>query len=131
MKSRRHIFKDLVPFLALALSACTSTPRNPQAAVEREVNACLPAAITMREGLVESGVWSEVLLVHWLEGKKARGHAYAVYLYPPAKNQLWAYDRDWGSIRVRALKNDARAVALAANNSRALWGPITSAEYLQ
>ena len=85
----------------------------------------------MREGLVKSGVWSDVLVVHWNEGQKRRGHAYAIYLYPPAKNQLWAYDRDWGSIRVRAYKNDARAVAIAANNSRALFGLITSAEYLQ
>jgi hypothetical protein len=123
--------KSAIYIVALLLAACTTTPRNPQSEVEKHLNACLPAAITMREGLVESGIWSEVLVVHWLEGKKARGHAYAVYLYPPAKNQLWAYDRDWGSIRVRALKSDARAVAMAANNSRALWGPITSAEYLQ
>jgi hypothetical protein len=116
--------------LALALTACASTPKNPQAAVEREINACLPAAITMREGLQKSGVWSEVLVVHWTD-PKPRGHAYAVYLYPRGKNQLWAYDRDWGSIRVRALKDDARAVAWAANTSRNLHGPITSAEYLQ
>lgn len=120
----------LLPILALALTACTSLPRNPQAAVEREINACLPAAITMREGLVESGVWSEVLLVEWRDSKP-RGHAYAVYLYPPGRNQLWAYDRDWGSTRVRALKFDALAVAKAANYSRAIYGPITRAEYLQ
>ena len=123
--------KAAAAILLLCFSACTSTPKNPQAAVEREINACLPAAITMREGLVKSGVWSDVLVVHWNEGQKRRGHAYAIYLYPPAKNQLWAYDRDWGSIRVRAYKNDARAVAIAANNSRALFGLITSAEYLQ
>lgn len=116
--------------LALALTACASTPRNPQSAVEREINACLPAAITMREGLVESGVWSEVLLVEWRDSKP-RGHAYAVYLYPPGRNQLWAYDRDWGSTRVWAKKTDALAVAKAANTSRAIYGPITRAEYLQ
>jgi hypothetical protein len=123
--------KHLFTILALALTACASTPRNPQSAVEREINACLPAAITMREGLVKSGVWSEVLVVHWNEGSKSRGHAYAIYLYPPAKNQLWAYDRDWGSTRVRALRDDPRAVAWAANTSRNLHGPITSAEYLK
>ena len=121
---------QLLAILALALTACASTPRNPQREVERRINACLPAAITMREGLVKSGVWSEVLLVEWRDAKP-RGHAYAVYLYPPAKNQLWAYDRDWGSTRVRAYKNDARAVATAANMSRAIYGPITRAEYLQ
>ena len=120
----------LFAILALALTACASTPRNPQSAVEREINACLPAAITMREGLVKSGIWSEVLLVEWRD-TKPRGHAYAVYLYPPAKNQLWAYDRDWGSTRVHALKNNARAVATAANMNRAIYGPITRAEYLQ
>ena len=114
----------LLAIIALALTACTSTPRNPQAAVERELNACLPAAITMREGLVKSGVWAEVLVVHWRDAKdKPRGHAYAIYLYPPSQNQLWAYDRDWGSTRVRAYKDDARAVATAANMSRNLFGP--------
>jgi len=116
--------------LALALTACVSTPKNPQAAVEREINACLPAAITMREGLQRSGVWSEVLVVHWTD-TKPRGHAYAVYLYPPGKNQLWAYDRDWGSTRARALKDDPHVVAKAANASRNLFSPITSAEYLR
>jgi hypothetical protein len=118
--------------LALLLAACVSTPKNPQTAVEKEKNACLPAAITMREALVKSDVWSEVLVVEWTEpaGKK-RGHAYAVYLYPKGKNQLWAYDRDWGSTRVRALRDDPRAVAWAANASRNLHGPITSAQYLQ
>jgi hypothetical protein len=84
----------------------------------------------MREGLQRSGVWSEVLVVYWTD-TKPRGHAYAIYLYPPGKNQLWAYDRDWGSTRVRTLKDDPRAVAWAANTSRNLHGPITSAEYLQ
>lgn len=113
------------------LTACATTPRNPERAIERQINACLPAAITMREGLTRSGVWSEVLVVHWNEGQRPRGHAYAVYLYPPGKNQLWAYDRDWGSTRVRAYRDDARAVAWAANTSRNLHGPITSAEYLK
>lgn len=122
----------LIIVLALALTACASTPKNPEAAVEKEKNACLPAAITMREGLQRHDVWSEVLVVEWTEpaGKK-RGHAYAVYLYPPAKNQLWAYDRDWGSTRVRAYKDDSRAVAAAANMSRNIYGPITRAEYLK
>lgn len=115
----------------LALTACTSTPKNPETAVEKEINACLPAAITMREGLQRSGVWSEVLVVHWTENQRPRGHAYAVYLYPPAKNQLWAYDRDWGSTRVRAYRDDPAAVAWAANTSRNLYGPITRAEYLK
>lgn len=122
----------LLAILALALTACASTPKNPEAAVEKEKNACLPAAITMREGLQRHDVWSEVLVVEWTEpaGKK-RGHAYAVYLYPKGKNQLWAYDRDWGSTRVRAYKDDPRAVAWSANASRNLYGPITRAEYLQ
>jgi hypothetical protein len=118
--------------LVVLLTACVSTPKNPEAAVEKEKNACLPAAITMREGLQKHDVWSEVLVVEWTEpaGKK-RGHAYAVYLYPKGKNQLWAYDRDWGSTRVRAYKNDARAVATAANMSRDIHGPIARAEYLK
>jgi hypothetical protein len=123
--------KNLAVVTIFFLAACTSTPKNPEREIERQVNACLPAAITMREGLTRSGVWSEVLVVHWTENQKPRGHAYAIYLYPPGKNQLWAYDRDWGSTRVRALRDDPRAVAWAANTSRNLHGPITSAEYLK
>jgi hypothetical protein len=123
--------KNLAAVTILFLAACTSTPKNPEREVERQVNACLPAAITMREGLTRSGVWSEVLVVHWKENQKPRGHAYAIYLYPPGKNQLWAYDRDWGSTRVRALRDDPRAVAWDANTTRNHHGPITSAEYLK
>lgn len=122
----------LLAIIALALTACTQPPRNPQAAVEREINACLPAAITMREGLVKSGVWAEVLVVHWRDAKdRPRGHAYAIYLYPPAKNQLWAYDNNHGSTRIHAYKNDARMVAFASMFARNIYGNITSAEWLQ
>lgn len=115
---------------AIMICSCISTPKNPESDIERQVNACLPSAITMREGLVKSGVWSDVLLVHWTD-TKPRGHAYAIYLYPPGKNKLWAYDRDWGSIRVRAFKDNPMAVAVSANASRNIYGKITSAEYLK
>lgn len=118
---------------ALIMVSCAALPKNPERELERQVNACLPAAITMRESLRRYDVWAQVLEVHWIDGQsnKTRGHAYAVYLYPPGKNKLWAYDRDWGSIRVRAYKDDAEAVARSANASRALFGSLTSAEYIR
>lgn len=120
----------LIALVSLATCACTSLPSNPEAGVEKQIKACLPAAITMREGLRRSNVWSEVLVVSWNDGTP-RGHAYCIYLYPQGQNQLWAYDRDWGSTRIRAYKDDANSVAQHAQRSRAIYSPVLSAEYLR
>ena len=114
----------------VCLAGCTSTPRNPEAWMEREINACLPTAIAFREGLRKYNVWSEVLVARWWDGKRSRGHAYTVYLYPPGKNQLWTYD-SWGSYRSRAYTNNPLMVAQTANLQRNLSIDRLTAEYLK
>ena len=122
--------KTWLMLLALFVCSCVSAPRNPEAWMERQINACLPTAIAFREGLRKYNVWSEVLVARWWEAGKPRGHAYTAYLYPPGKNQLWIYDM-WGSYRSRAFKNDPLAVARAANVQRGLSVNKLTAEYLK
>lgn len=131
MKPLKKVFKlNLLLILLLAFTGCTSVPKNPEAEAEKQINACLPNAIIMAQALRRQDVWAKVLIVKWNREGKINGHAYTIYLYPPGKNQLWSYDRDWGSMRVRALKNDPRSVALHANNLRNLYWPLTQAYYL-
>lgn len=113
----------------MLLAACVSTPSNPEAWMEREINACLPTAIAFRQGLQRQNIWSEVLLVTWHDGKKPRGHAFTAYLYPPGKNQLWTYD-SWGSYRIRAYTNDPVGIARKSLESRAIYFPPKSAYYV-
>lgn len=122
--------KVFVLIACMLVGGCVATPKNPEAWMEREINACLPTAIAFREGLRKYNVWSEVLVVSWWDGKRQRGHAYTAYLYPPGKNQLWTYD-NWGSYRSRAYTNDPLMVGRTANLQRNI--PITqlTAEYLK
>jgi hypothetical protein len=120
----------LAAIVCLAFVACASTPKNPEAWMEREINACLPTAIAFREGLRKYNVWAEVLVARWWDGTQPRGHAYTAYLYPPGRNQLWTYD-SWGSIRSRAFKNDPLAVARTANVQRNQSTQQLTAEYLR
>jgi hypothetical protein len=115
--------------LILLLASCVSTPKNPEAWMEREINACLPTAIAFREGLRKYNVWSEVLVTTWND-PKPRGHAFCVYLYPSGKNQLWSYDQ-WGSYRTRAFTNNPTQVAEQALRARAIYNPPTSAYYVK
>jgi hypothetical protein len=123
--------KVLLALFAIAISACASTPRNPQAWMEREINACLPTAIAFREGLQTYDVWAEVLVTRWTDLKgQLRGHAYTAYLYPPGSNQLWTYDA-LGSYRTRAYTNAPASVAWNANHFRNYGTKNLTAEYLQ
>jgi hypothetical protein len=122
--------KFLLFGLFLLFTGCQSTPSNPEAEAEKQINACLPNAIIMAQALRRQDVWAKVLVVKWNIQQKINGHAYTVYLYPAGQNQLWAYDRDWGSIRVRALREDVWDVALKANKSRNITAPLKSAEYI-
>jgi hypothetical protein len=115
--------------LILLLTSCVSTPKNPEAWMEREINACLPTAIAFREGLRKYNVWSEVLVTTW-NNPKPQGHAFCVYLYPSGKNQLWSYDQ-WGSYRTRAFTNNPTQVAEQALRSRNIYFPPTSAYYVK
>ena len=123
--------KKLTLFLTLALAAC-QTPRNPQAWMEQEINACMPTAIAFRPGLRESDVWAEVFTYRYYDyyQKRLRGHAMVAYMYPPGTNQLWTYDQ-LGSYRTRAFKNDVRAVAKKAHEQRGSSGSFRSAEWVK
>lgn len=116
--------------LLVLLVGCTSVPKNPETEAEKQINACLPNAIIMAQALRRQDVWAKVLIVKWNKTGNINGHAYTIYFYPPGKNQLWSYDRDWGSMRIRAYKDNAVEVARQANSQRNLNWPLTSAVYL-
>lgn len=111
--------KRFLILLAIVLVACQSTPKNPEAWMERQINACLPTAIAFKEGLKRSNVWADVFMYKYYERDtgKPKGHAMVAYLYPPGKNQLWTYD-NWGSWRTRAMTNDVKAIAQYAHTIR-------------
>ena len=122
--------KFLVLLALLLFTGCQTTPKNPEAEAEKQINACLPNAIIMSQALRRQDVWARVLVVTWDIKEKINGHAYTIYLYPPGQNQLWAYDRDWGSMRIRAFKDDVYDVARKANQSRNIYWPLRKAEFI-
>jgi len=70
-------------------------------------NDCLPQAIIMTQSLKEKGIEANVLTIYtdkW-------GHAICVYMYPLGQNKLWAWDRFWKSMRLRAWKDDPDSIA--------------------
>jgi len=122
--------KFIIIMLSFTMLGCQTTPKNPESEAEKQINACLPNAIIMSQALRRQNVWARVLIVKWDIQQKINGHAYTIYLYPPGQNQLWAYDRDWGSMRIRAFKDDVYDVARKANQSRRIYWPLTFAEYI-
>ena len=93
--------RPLLAILALALSGClTAAPH---------ANDCLPAAIAAKATLKKNGVSAKVLVVHWDEDGRERGHAYAIFTY----GKKFSYDRDFGSIALTA--------PIAANQDPAFW----------
>jgi hypothetical protein len=116
----------------IIFTSCTSTPKNPESWMELQKNACLPTAISFREGLKKYNVWSEVIVYHWLDTKKNKlnGHAIVAYMYPTGKNQLWTYDY-WGSYRIRAFKDDPVDIAQKAVNARQEDRYVSYAEFLK
>jgi hypothetical protein len=117
-------------FLILFLTACQTTPTNPEWWMEREINACLPTAITFRESLKKYNVWAEVFRYSWKDGNKLKGHAMVAYLYPPGKNQLWTYDAQ-GSYRTRAFTNNVTQIAQQAHWQRGQTNKIFDAEFIK
>ena len=76
-----------------------AVPSNPDWYLEREINGCLPTAITFRESLRKYGVWARVLLTVYVDelhenGKYKHGHAMVVFIYPSGKQRLWSYDSE-------------------------------------
>lgn len=125
--------KYIVLIISIALLSACSTPGNPESWMEQQKNACLPTAIAFKKGLERQGVWSRVLAYTYSDrnkdGKRS-GHAVTVYMYPPGKNQLWAYDY-LGSYRVRAYKDNPMQIAIQTVYVRGQWNLLVdSAEFL-
>ena len=116
---------------SLAFTSCVSTPRNPEAWMEKHRNACLPTAIAFREGLRKYNIWSQVIIYTWYDRRsnRIRCHAITAYMYPPGENTLWTYDL-WGSFRVRAYKDDPMDIARKAARARNNFEEIISVEVL-
>ena len=115
----------------ILLTGCQTTPKNPNAWMESKVNACLPTAISFRQGLRKSDVWAEVVTMSYIDynkNQKLCGHAIVAYLYPPSKNQLWTYDYK-GSYRTRAYTNDPVNIAQQAMDNRAESVKVTDAKF--
>lgn len=112
--------------------ACQTTPKNPEAWMEREINACLPTAIAFRESLRKYNVWADVFAYRYYSKveKRLKGHAMVAYLYPPGKNQLWTYDA-WGSWRTRAYTNNVLGIAQYAHVKRGGTEQVLSAEWIK
>lgn len=116
--------KKILLILCGFLLACETTPKNPEAWIESEINACVPTAIIFKQSLRKYDVWAEVFRYTYYNEDKRRygGHAMVAYLYPPGKNQLWTYD-SMGSYRTHAFTNDVNAIARYAHAIRG-WGEI-------
>lgn len=124
--------KYILLILLLILTACETTPTNPEFWMEKEVNACLPTAIIFKQSLNKYGVWSEVFRYSWKDSEtgKLRGHAMVAYLYPPGKNQLWTYDQ-MGSWRVYAFTNNIHAIAQYSHKVRGASDKIFDASWIK
>lgn len=95
----------------------------------RYENSCVPTAIAFRQGLERQGIWARVFSYRYTYDGKDRGHAMTAFLYPPGKNKLWTYDA-LGSWRVRAYKDDVRAIADYAHGVRGAESFTRNAEWL-
>jgi hypothetical protein len=125
------IMKIILIVVLLFLAACSTTPKNPEAWMEREINACLPTAIAFRESLRKYNVWAEVFRYSYYDDKnKLRGHAMVAYLYPSGQNQLWTYD-NMGSYRIRAFTNDVASIAQLSHSQRGMTNKTFAAEYIR
>ena len=110
---------------------CESLPTNSEKWMERQKNACLPTAISFKEGLKKHNIWSEVISYQYIDykTKKQKGHAIVAFMYPPGKNKLWTYDWE-GSWRTRAWREDPLMIATQAESIRGRWdNKILSAEF--
>jgi hypothetical protein len=124
--------KKLLLLTIVLLVACQTTPKNPDFWMEKEINACLPTAITFRESLRKYDIWAEVFTYRWynIEENKGHGHAMVAYLYPKGKNQLWTYDA-LGSYKTRAFTNNVYQIAQQAHSLRGDTNKIVLAEFIK
>lgn len=124
--------KYLLLILFLILTACQTTPTNPEFWMEKEINSCLPTAIIFKQALNKYGVWSEVFRYSWKDREtgKLRGHAMVAYLYPPGKNQLFTYDA-MGSYRTYAYTNNVESIASYAHHVRGNTEAVFCAQWIK
>lgn len=117
-----------LPILAacLCLAACALPPAPEPEFAGRYGNACLPEAIAMSQSLKKHGIESRVLGIYTPQW----GHAVCTYLYPPGKNQLWAWDSHWKSLRLRAWANDPDSLARAWLAATHPGTPLKHAQFL-
>ena len=116
--------------ILLMLVGCKTTPHNPEFWMEKEINACLPAAIIFNQSLRKYDVWSEVFRYEWKDNGKLRGHAMVAYMYPVGKNQLWTYDH-MGSWRTFAYTNNVAQIAAYASKVRGNTNVVLKAEWIK
>jgi hypothetical protein len=81
----------------------------------------------MAQGLREKGIPAKVLAIRTADW----AHALCIYTYPPGKNQLWAWDERWKSLRLRAFFDNPQQIARAWMSATAHAEIITSAEFLE
>jgi len=120
---------SLAILVALLVSGCAVTPRNPEQWMANERNACLPTAISMAEGLKRQSIQAKVVRYAYTTKGRTVGHAVTAYLYPPGSNTLYTYDYE-GSWRTRAFWNDPLGIATAAERLRSRFDTPFFSEFL-
>lgn len=123
---------SIFALLLFGFTGCETLPVNSEKWMERQMNACLPTAISFKEGLNKHNIWSEVVRYSYKDKKnKWKGHAIVAYLYPPGKNQMWTYDYE-GSWKTRAWIDNPKMIAQQAENLRGRWeNQVEFAEFLK
>jgi hypothetical protein len=121
------IYRFYILLLIITLSACTSKPPigNPPW-IGKYKNACLPEAIVMTEGLLNSGIQAKVMSIH----TEKWGHAVCVYLYPTGHNRLWVWDSHWQSIPLNAWWDSSDSIAKAWMKWRHDTSPLINTYFL-
>jgi len=117
----------LLGITCLCLAGCSTNPPIKENIISGKYkNSCLPEAIIMTQELEKSGIQSKVLTISTSSWK----HAVCVYLYPSGDNQLWVYDSNWKSLRIRAWWDSPEGIARAWVKATGRDIYITSARFL-
>ena len=111
-----RLMRLLLLIAVLALTSCGPHPVNPDAYLEKVINACVPTAITMRQSLKAAGIWAELYKYNGLTPKdKFVGHAMVAYVY---HGELWTYDHKGSYRHIGTDRDDIKAVVAAAISIR-------------
>ena len=107
--------------LAVALDAVSTdvAPKNPEAWLELEPQACLPTAIVMSAALNKAGCWSKVFTYRSVNkyGKHG-GHAMVAYMFPANSGKLWTYDATGSTRIVGPLVYSIKEIVRISNEKR-------------